>query len=473
MKKQVEEVSEKKEVLNVNELAKKNYEALTTLSFNQIDAFQKYIWSKYTDIKFNEFTKSIELFTPTGKEIFDDRKINEWLYDLWTDVDYLTVDKRSTYKFPEEGTIIDYTEELRKFTTSFKKTKCTIEANKVLTIINNNKISKPYDPIQEILDRIEPLATGCTGTPELEKYISCFTFNNAAPVVDMYFKSWVAGVFRNYYVYKDYYDAILIFKSKQGDGKTKAIEKKLLNIFSDYVIKNFTWDDSDKDQIKSLATSLVIYDDELSATTKAKVELVKKITGMRKMNGVRPPYGRLDQQYIRRASFIGATNSNTITNDITGTRRYLILDLVKIDLEKLDTVNYELLWSESYNYFHLQNNEVWLEFSTVEKENRGFKERLVEEDYLEKYFDFTKEPNQYYSNTEIIQYLKKLDCDIKADQQTMNKISKIFAARGVVKYTNKRVNGKFYGSIYHIHDIMESELFATKQLLGVKQKTIK
>ncbi|MFT2010637.1 VapE domain-containing protein [Pontibacter sp. 13R65] len=394
---------------------------------SEIDVVKEYIRSSYDTIRRNKLTKRIELNLMGEKQDLDDRTVNGWLDHLWNYKTYSHTDGRNGK------------EVIRKV---------TLDKNKLYTLIDNESFSPSYDPIAEYFQRVAPMAAGTSVTPEIDKFIGCFTCENDNEVVEQYFKAWLAGVFINYYT-SDKFDGILILQSNQGTGKTTAIEHHLLKPFVDYVTKNFVWSTSSKDEMIKLATSLFIFDDELSATRKSEVEELKKITSLTVINNVRPPYGRTAENYIRRTSFIGATNNTSIINDVTGSRRFLVLGVQAIDLAAVSRIDYDLLWSEAYNYFHVQGNKIRIDFKVIEENNEKYKNIGAEDEYLDRHFDFTKEGNTWLSATEVLDFLKEQEPNLYTDHY---KIGKALKAKGK-EAQSRRLNGGGPTKRYHLHQL--------------------
>lgn len=226
---------------------------------SEIEAVKAYIRSSYDSIRTNSLTKKMELTLNGKTKELIERDVNGWLDHLWSYVAFKHVDGRNG----------------KETVKNVNMTK-----DKLYTIIDNDSFSPEYDPIREYFEKFAHLAENTTSTPEIDKLLKCFTCNNDFATVEQYFKSWFAGVFINYFSESDKYDSILIMQSDQGVGKTTAIEHHLLKPFRDYVVKNFSWNINNKDEILKLATSLFIFDDELSATKKSEIAELKKITSL-------------------------------------------------------------------------------------------------------------------------------------------------------------------------------------------------
>ncbi|WP_181307551.1 VapE domain-containing protein [Rufibacter sp. XAAS-G3-1] len=403
---------------------------------SEIDAVKTYIRSSYDTIRTNKLTNKIELVLGDQMKELNDRTVHGWLNHLWSYSTYMSVDGRNGKE-------------------TIKKV--TIDKNKLFVLIENDAFAPIYDPITEYFKKVAPLAEGITETNEIDKFIRCFTCDNDTEVVEKYFKYWLEGVFINYYSLTKVREGILILQSAQGTGKTTAIEQYLLNPFRSYVVKSFDWNMSNKDEMIKLATSLFIFDDELSATKKSEVAELKKITSLKQINNVRPAYGRTSENYTRKASFIGATNNMNIINDDSGSRRFLILGVTAIDLEAIKEINYDLLWSEAYNYFHKQSNTVYVDFDTINENNQIFRYVTADEEYLQRHFDFTKQGNVYMNTTMVLDYLKEREPNLHTNT---NMLGKALIALGAVIKSDRWNGPKTKPSRrYHLHKKEHRDLF--------------
>ncbi len=70
----------------------------------------------------------------------------------------------------------------------------------------------------------------------------------------------------------------------------------------------------------------------------------------------RTPYGKLCEDHPRQLVFIGTTNNPEVISDPTGARRYWILDLGTLDLERL-VRDRDQLWAEALHYY--DTGEQW------------------------------------------------------------------------------------------------------------------
>jgi len=156
-------------------------------------------------------------------------------------------------------------------------------------------------------------------------------------------RKWLIGAVAK--VFQAEQNPMLVIDGKQGIGKSefvKFLARPLPAYFTEGSI-----DPGDKDSIIRLARYWIWEVSELGATTrKADYEALKSFLTMRKVT-VRKPYGRTDIIKPAMASFIGTiNNSSGIFSDPTGSRRFLVCNILSIDwtYSTLDPSN---IWAEA------------------------------------------------------------------------------------------------------------------------------
>lgn len=202
-----------------------------------------------------------------------------------------------------------------------------------------------------IKDRIESFSTDDKTNFELIfENIKC---DENDRLVKQIFKRWGLGVIQN--IYDTYYDEILVLKSKQGLGKTTWIINYLTKPFAEWTTTSFNYDLKSKDDMKLLADKMFIYDTENMSLKKTDAQVIKRITSTSVID-YRKPYDTYSVSRKRIASFIMDTNEDYIFNDLTGGRRFLILNINSLNIYDIDggnlkKIDYEKVWGYLYNLY--------------------------------------------------------------------------------------------------------------------------
>lgn len=125
---------------------------------------------------------------------------------------------------------------------------------------------------------------------------------------------------------------VIIFSGKQGVGKTTWLKNLLPNTLKGYMYSGIV-NPTNKDTLLQMSENILINMDEISTFDNKKTENFKELLS-KPIIRERRPYDRFAENYIRRASFVGSTNNAEILNDVSGNRRYLVIEVLNIDYQQ-------------------------------------------------------------------------------------------------------------------------------------------
>ena len=223
----------------------------------------------------------------------------------------------------------------------------------------------------------------------------------------------------------------IIFCGGQGIGKSTWLRNILPPELKKYSSSGFM-DPKDKETLVQLSELCLYNMDEVENLKPKNVEAIKELITKPNMY-LRRAYTTLSQNYQRRCSFCGTANGINILHDITGNRRFLCQNVLKMDY-KLEGLNLYQLYAQAYQLFRTRFR-YWLdeyEQKTVEKKNARFRSFSLEEELLITYFipckvgDKDAKRMQAHEITTIIQH--KANCG-KLSPVT---IGKILSSKGFV-----------------------------------------
>ena len=135
-------------------------------------------------------------------------------------------------------------------------------------------------------------------------------------------------------------DTMLILEGEQGLMKSTAIKALFSPWFTDEIEQLGT-----KDASMQVAGVWGIEIGELDAMSRTEVSNVKAFI-TRRIDRFRPPYGRRVVERPRECIFVGTTNTNDYLKDPTGARRFLPVNVTKVDLQAL-LADRDRLWAEA------------------------------------------------------------------------------------------------------------------------------
>ena len=227
--------------------------------------------------------------------------------------------------------------------TEFEKCSAAKIADILLVIAADNKVNP-------ILDMIT--SAKWDGKDHIEEIYNIFGIGKEDRLSREIIKKWlmqaVCGLF-NDSKHPFSLDLILVFKGKQGIGKTRFFEH--LAMLSQYFGEGVCIDPRNKDSIIQATSNWICELGEIGSTLKKDMDSVKAM--LTKANDeYRLPYGRSTLKFPRMTSFVGTVNDDKFLIDQTGNRRFAtvpIADDVHIDYNtQIKTFNSLQLWAQVY-----------------------------------------------------------------------------------------------------------------------------
>ena len=199
---------------------------------------------------------------------------------------------------------------------------------------------------------------------------------------------------------------VIIFSGGQGIGKTRWVRTLMPEKMKSYLFEG-TIMPNDKDTKFYLADKFLINMDELVSFGKAQNEFYKGLITLEHIEQ-RRPYSREAIRLMRRASLIAGTNNTEILTDLTGNRRYLCAEVIKINPEH--NIDMNKVYSQAY--FLLQNNFKFYfdskDITRINEENKKYLQTPEEYDIIDELFEL---PNDNISSilmsaSEVLDYIK-------------------------------------------------------------------
>ena len=267
------------------------------------------------------------------------KKYRIWYNIIKHSVEYSGFHGYSEEHLPETAPTIIYNE----LQTEFEK--CSIDkiATMLLVIASGHKVNP-------ILDMIK--SAKWDGKDRIEEIYNIFGIGKEDKLSREIIKKWlmqaVCGLFNNG-KHPFSLDLILVFKGKQGIGKTRFFEH--LAMLPQYFGEGVCIDPRNKDSIIQATSNWICELGEIGSTLKKDMDSVKAM--LTKANDeYRLPYGRTTLKFPRMTSFVGTVNDDKFLIDQTGNRRFAtvpISDDVHIDYNtQIRPFNSLQLWAQIY-----------------------------------------------------------------------------------------------------------------------------
>ena len=201
-----------------------------------------------------------------------------------------------------------------------KKTSKDDMFDAVITTATESK----FNPILDYLDSLEP-SDGEALSQLAEKALG-----NKTPLAqEAVVKTLVAAV-RRMRRPGTKVDTVLVLRGKQGIRKSSFVTV----LFGEEYTKSQMSDLSSKDASVGLRGMWGIELAELDRVLRAEPSTFKEFIS-RPVDSYRPPYSRMEEQFPRQCVFIGTTNDTRFLTDVTGNRRFWIIEVTGYNLEWL------------------------------------------------------------------------------------------------------------------------------------------
>ena len=140
---------------------------------------------------------------------------------------------------------------------------------------------------------------------------------------------WGANMWRRFYD-PTVQNQILILQSGQGVGKDYLLRSMLGGLEQFFI--NFTVNSTERDNLAQLNQGLVINISEFDRTARLNTGLLKDMI-TRDSTFIRLPYDKSAIKRLVRCSFVGSCNTKNFLTDTTGNRRFIVLEIEKIDFD--------------------------------------------------------------------------------------------------------------------------------------------
>jgi predicted P-loop ATPase len=141
-------------------------------------------------------------------------------------------------------------------------------------------------------------------------------------------------------------DMVAILIGEQGCGKSTGVAAICPdpNLFTEITLQT-----RDDDQARRMRGHLIAEISELRGINSRDEQSIKAFISRTEENWI-PKYQEFDISYLRRITFIGTTNEVTFLSDRTGNRRWLPLEVGKVNLQKIKEDCLQL-WAEARDTF--------------------------------------------------------------------------------------------------------------------------
>lgn len=292
---------------------KKNAEKLSRLT-----SLEENNWGFKTDkngrIKSNSLV-NIEIILENDPMLKDTFQFNEFT----TEIDVVKPNSKLMFK---TGQLVDaYVDQIASYIEDNSDYGVLFDNKKIRSAITVVAMRHHYNPI---LDYFNEAYKNWDHKERLGHIMGDFLGVDEDIVTQLITKLFFVGAVAKAYDPKTKFDFVLDLVGGQGAGKTTFLQK--IAPLGYYTDQFSTFDN--KDDYAVMRRSLIVNDDEMTATNNASFEILKKFITLQEFE-YRKPYGHQAERFAKNFVMARTTNELYYLKDKTGERRFLPLHVSK------------------------------------------------------------------------------------------------------------------------------------------------
>lgn len=186
-------------------------------------------------------------------------------------------------------------------------------------------------------------------------------------------------------------DGALVLQGEQGCGKTLFFKR--ISARKEWFVEGASLDFDNKDTLIKSLGSWITELGELDSTLKREQSALKAFITS-ESDTIRAPYDRAAVKRIRHTSFCGTVNPEDFLRDETGSRRFWVVPVKHIDVDRLLNMNDETvyqIWAQAYSEWLANPDGYRLnreELDSLSKDNLAFETSVQWQEEIEDLLDF-------------------------------------------------------------------------------------
>ena len=166
-----------------------------------------------------------------------------------------------------------------------------------------------------------------------------------------YLTKWLVGAVANVFIEDRCANQLcFIIAGPQGTFKSTWIRHLCPPALSAYYMEG-SLDPDNKDSILATTCNFIFnLDDYFAGITSRKINEFKGLLTKNRVK-VRRSYARYAEELPKICSFIASSNEGQFLHDPTGNRRFLPFEIEKIDIEKAEAIDIDMVWAQAHEMF--------------------------------------------------------------------------------------------------------------------------
>lgn len=375
---------------------------------------------KEAKIKTNSLM-NIELILDNDPELKDMFKFNEFTAEI-------EVVKDSASLHIVKGQLLDrYVDEIASYIErAVDYDHVLFNSDRIRSAINVVASRHAYNPVKDYFGSAEK---EWDGDDRLHNVFSDYLGVEKTPATDLIADIWFRGAVAKAYNPMVKFDFVLDLVGGQGAGKTTFLQKIApLGYYTDQFL-SFT----DKDDFAVMRRSLIVNDDELTATSNSSFEELKKFVTLQ-MFEYRKPYGHTAERFPKNFVMARTTNELYYLKDKTGERRFLPVHVSKAaqkfhPVTDLTPEYVKQLWGQVVSEYH-KNQSFYLpeeKEAVLNEQRENFMYTDEVEDQIEMMLDSAFKDRTFVTASEIA--LQMGVSDLTTNRKLANQIANVMINR--------------------------------------------
>ncbi|WP_276525065.1 virulence-associated E family protein [Prevotella aurantiaca] len=328
--------------------------------------------------------------------------------------------------------------------------------------IIESSFSPRVNPIQEYFKGL-PLVDVSSSSPFSLKAIpdlaSCVVVRNSDKWLP-YLTKWLVAVVANAMDDRECRNhTCLVLTGEQGKFKTTFLDLLCPPALYGYSYTGKIYP-QEKDTLTYIGQNLIVnIDDQLKALNKRDENELKNLITC-PMVKYRMPYDKYVEEHPHLASFVASVNGNDFLTDPTGSRRFLLFEVLSIEIERAKAISVDNVYAEAKALLK-SGFRYWFdddEIAELYRESEDFQVQTAEMELLLRCFEKPTEDESYslMTTTEILTYL-----GVYTHQPLVAKrMGEALKKAGYIK-VSKRRNGSSPIYVYKIRKILPCPLLQT------------
>ena len=328
--------------------------------------------------------------------------------------------------------------------------------------IIESSFSPRVNPIQEYFKRLPSVDISSNPSFSLKAILdlaSCVAVRNSDKWLP-YLTKWLVAVVadamddpecRNH--------TCLVLTGEQGKFKTTFLDLLCPPALHGYSYTGKIYP-QEKDTLTYIGQNLIVnIDDQLKALNKRDENELKNLITC-PMVKYRMPYDKYVEEHPHLASFVASVNGNDFLTDPTGSRRFLLFEVLSIDIQRAKAISMDNVYAEAKALLNM-GFRYWFddeEVTELYRESEDFQVQTAEMELLLRCFEKPTEDESYslMTTTEILTYL-----GIYTHQPLVAKRMGEALKKAEYIKVSKRRNGSSPIYVYKIRKILPCPLLQT------------